>query len=387
MKTLRFFALALGGLALGASFFGCNDELLIPAPLGGVGGSAGSTTASTTTSGSGGVGGGVSDPLRATVSGDITWTVTFDADAKLAGATDCTYTRHYEGVEDRSAPWLCPTCEVIFRADVQMTDGLDDCYAQVIGGPGMTSPLEWIGYGNGGFWRSSGFPMTEQGSAQINGPDVTTANSVADLDAPVGGKLGFEVTGQLTLADELGDPLNGFMPPDSYACGWPKSNPPAYDGNYQIVVGDTVPDGLFKDACDEVVRLHDLQGAYLLIDMSAMDCPPCQAMASQEEAFVASMAMQGVDVHVVTLLAPSLADTVGLTTTAMLDNWINSYGLSSPVLADRAWGLSMFVPLFGDMTAYPSWVLVDPELIVVSTGEGFGSYAEHETAILAHANP
>jgi hypothetical protein len=386
MNILRVFALALVGFAVGASFVGCNDELLAPAPFqDGDGGSVASTTSAS--GGSAGVGGGVSDPSRATMSGDITWAVTFDDDAKLAGATDCVYTRHYEGVEDRSEPWLCPQCEVIYRADVEMTVGLDDCYSQVIGGPGVTSPIEWIGYGNGTFWRSTGFPMTEQGTAQINGADVATANNVQDLDAPLGGKLGFEVTGALVVGEELGDPLNGFHAADNYACGWPKSNLPAYDGDYQIVVGETVPDGLFMDACEEVVRLHDFQGAYLLVDMSAIDCPPCNSMADQEEAFVDSMATQGIDVHVITLLAPSLADTVGLTTTAMLNSWVTSHGLSSPVLADRAWGLSMFIPLFGDTTAYPSWVLVAPDLKVISTGEGFGGYAEHEAAILAHANP
>ena len=33
MNILRVIALALGGLAVGASFVGCNDELLAPAPL------------------------------------------------------------------------------------------------------------------------------------------------------------------------------------------------------------------------------------------------------------------------------------------------------------------------------------------------------------------
>src|SRR5262245_46892447 len=73
------------------------------------------------TTGVGGSGGSAPAPERATISGDATWQVTFDDAAKAVGATDCSYTRHYEGVEDRSAPWLCPACEVIFHADVQMT--------------------------------------------------------------------------------------------------------------------------------------------------------------------------------------------------------------------------------------------------------------------------
>ena len=85
----------------------------------GVPGSSAASGGGTTSTGAGG-GGMAPVPTRATVSGEITWTVTFDETAKAAGATDCTYTRQYQGVEDRSAPWLCPACEVMFRADVQI---------------------------------------------------------------------------------------------------------------------------------------------------------------------------------------------------------------------------------------------------------------------------
>jgi hypothetical protein len=46
----------------------------------------------------------------------------------------------------------------------------------------------------------------------------------------------------------------------------------------------------------------------------------------------------------------------------------------------------MFIPLFGDQVGYPSWVLVDPNLAVMDSGNGFGGYAEIEAAIVADAN-
>lgn len=318
-----------------------------------------------------------------TVTGDLTWTVTFDDVAKAAGATDCTYTRHYEGIEDGSAAWLCPSCEVMFRADVTMTAGQADCFTQVAtGAPGT---FEWVGYGGGVWWRGIGGPMSDQGTAVVDEVGITTANTVIDLEAPVGGTMAFDVAGALTFGETIGDPMNGFYPPDVYACGWPKADPPPYTGDYLVTVGQTIPDGLFKDACDETVRLHDLKGAYLVIDMAAIDCPPCQAMANEEEAFVASMAAEGIDVRVVTMLAPSLTDTLGLTTTGMLQSWTDNFALTSPVLADRGWGLSMFIPLFGEGTAYPSWALVDPDLTVINTGVGYADFSEHEAAILADA--
>jgi hypothetical protein len=348
-------------------------------------GAGGGTTSSiaTTSTGTGGEG-GTGDPTMSTletIAGDVTWTVTFDATATAAGATDCTYTRHYEGVEDASAPWLCPSCEKLFRADVTMPSGQADCFSQV----SSTAPdaHEWIGYANGTWFRSAGITATPQGTATIDGTHVATTNTVPDLMAPAGGTMSFGVAGQLTLATTIGDPMNGFRPPAMYACGWPKSSAPAYTGDYTVVAGQTVPDGLFKDACGETVRLHDLSGAYLLVDMAAVNCGPCQNMASQEEAFVADMAAQGITVRVVTLLAPSLEKPLDPTAKGTLKAWISNFDLTSPVLGDRGWGLSMFLAAVGDSAGYPSWVLVDPNLKVMNFGTGFGTFDEHKTAILA----
>jgi AhpC/TSA family len=376
--------LACSALWIVAACGGSDPPAGGPAPGAGGGGTTGGGAMNS--GGSGGQGGMTPLPeTRATVSGDVTWNVQFDAEAIAAGATNCAYTRHYEGVQDESAKWLCPSCEVMFRATVEMTQGLQDCYSQISSDP---PEVEWIGWGPGGvYYRGVGAGMTEQGTAMMAGADVTVANSVAaDLPAPNGGLFGFGITGALVVDEEDGDPLHGFEPANSYDCGWPTSNAPEYTGDYKIVVGETVPDGLFLDACDEVVRLHDFEGDYLLIDMSAIDCPPCQQMASGEEAFVGSLALEGVDVHVITLLAPSLADPLGETTNSMLNNWVNTYGLQSPVLADRGWGLTMFLDAIGEGLGYPSWVLVAPDLTVVEFGSGFGGWAAHEASILAHAN-
>ena len=368
-------------LALVAMLGGCGDDdrnVNAPTTTSNVGGSG--------ASGAGGDGsGGTTGPAgnMQTVAGDITWTVTFDATARNAGSTDCTYTRHYQGVQDDSAPWLCPACEVMFRADVEMTAGEDDCFSQV--SEFQPAPVEWLGWSNGALWRGAGGPMSEQGTVVVDGGSIATANAVADLDTMNGGKLAFDVAGQLSLEAIDGDPMHGFHPPSSYACGWPKADPPNYTGDYLLQVGATLPDGLFKDACDETVRLHDLaDDSYLLVDMSAYDCPPCQQMAAGEQDFIASMADQGIAVEVVTLMAPSLAKPLDETPTATLVAWADAYGLTAPVLGDRAWGLSMFLPALGDGLGYPSWVLVAPDLTVISFGSGFSGFAAHEAALLNH---
>jgi hypothetical protein len=391
VTTPRPLAAATGVLlAAAAVFTACGGENTNAA--------SSSTSSSGSPSGAGGTGGGSASggaggvdvpppPMRKKISGDLTWQVTFDDAAKTAGATDCSYARHYEGFEDRSAPWLCPTCTITFLVDAQVSTGLADCFSQV----STTSPakVEWLGYdADGKFLRGLGAAMTEQGTATQTATGFDMANMVPDLDATVGGKMSFSVSGQLAVGDDLGDALNGFTPPATYACGWPKADAPAYAGDYVLAKGATVPDGIFKDKCDEPVRLHELAGAYLFVEMSARDCGPCQQMATGEEQFIADLKAKGIDVRVVTLLCPSLSDTAGDTTKAMLAAWTKTFKLASPVLADRGWGLSVLAPAIGEtMVGYPSWALVDPQLKVLDFGSGFGTWTEIETAILADAMP
>jgi peroxiredoxin len=344
------------------------------------------STATSTAQGTGGAGGMEMPPpqMRKTLTGDITWKVTFDAAAQMAGATDCSYTRHYVAKEDTSAPWLCPDCETAYLADVTMTAGATDCFPQVSDTP--PAKTEWIGYGAGKFYRAPGGPLNEQGTANVGAATVTMVNTVPASAAPKGGMLSFDVAGMFTLASEVGDPLNGWEPPATYACGWPKANPPPYTGDYSLKVGGMLPDGVFHDSCGEAVRLHDFKGTYLVVDMSAIDCPPCNTMAGAEEKFIADMAAKNITVNMITLMAPSLSNTTGVTTKKQIDAWIKKYKLTTPILSDRSWGLSTFgVAIPADQLGYPSLAIVDPDLNVLSFESGFGDFAAIEAAITADA--
>lgn len=369
------------------SSLGCSDDGRDAPPTGGGGTGAVGGGGTTPVGGSGGSGGTVDPPEteRQTLTGEATWTVTFDADAQTAGATDCSYTRSYQGVQDESRPWLCPACDTSIRATVAMTAGEQDCFSQVSADPPV--PDEWVGWGGGVFWRGRGANMTDQGTATVTADTVQWSNLVEDLEATVigAGTMQFDVAGQFTLAIEEGDPMHGWAAASSYSCGWPKAGPPAYQGDYTLQIGTPLPDGLFKDSCDEIVRLHDFQGTYLLVNLSAINCPSCQGMADQEEAFIANMAGQGIDVTVVTLLVPLIEDALGEVTATQLNAWMTNHGLSSPVLADRAWGISMFLPLQVDHISFPSWVLARPDLTVFHIEEGFTSFASIESIIQADA--
>jgi hypothetical protein len=302
------------------------------------------------------------------VDGAVSWSVSFDD-----GRASCDYTRSYSGIEDRSQPWLCPECEVVYKVDVSMSN--QDCYDQ-IGGGSAPNPTEWLGYG-GGVWYRGGaenYLLSEQGTVGVQDGVLTPENTTDWTELDGGGSFKLEVTGALTESVATGDPMHGFTAPASYACGWPKADPAPYTGDHRLLVGATVPDGFFNDTCGEPVRLHDFAGDYLVIDISAVDCPPCQDMAAQEPAFVATMDAAGLPTHVITLLAPSLSDVLSTSSSSVLSDWENTFDLHAPVLADRGWGYWVAGDALGEAFAYPTWIVVGPDLTVLQMGTGFGGW-------------
>lgn len=314
---------------------------------------------------------------RVSFVGDVTWSATFDEEARAAGARDCTYTRHYEASEDRTAPWLCPRCDLQVSARVTVDPADLDCYASVTG----TTPqaAERLGISGDQLHRGTyAFaPMSAFGA--LDG-ELNVEGHAAQLVAPTG-TVTVTARGGFQEGKEHGDPWQGLLPPDGdYACGWPRSDREPWEGPWKVRIGKPVPDGWFGDTCEEGVRLHDLLGEWMVIDVSALDCAPCQAMAEGEKAFVEDLRASGVEVRVVTLLAPSLATALDPTPTELLEQWTATFDLEGPVLGDRGWGYTMGSAAFADM-AYPSWFLVAPDGEVVDAGQGFGDWDVVQRAI------
>ncbi len=99
--------------------------------------------------------------------------------------------------------------------------------------------------------------MSDESTATVDSDTVTISNLVPDQEFTAGGTFQFDVSGQLTIGEEDGDPLHGFRPPETYACGWPKSEAPQYAGDYALTAGQPLPDGVFFDTCDDQLRLHE----------------------------------------------------------------------------------------------------------------------------------
>lgn len=313
-----------------------------------------------------------------TLDGALTW------EARFEDGTRCTYTRTYRGVEDRSAPWLCPGCDIVWRADLVDFEG-GDCLARV--SDRDPAPVEWLGMGPDGWYRSTlaHSQLTLQGTVERDNAQLRVSHAGSSSELATGASVALEIVGELDLDRDLGDPLHGWSTPAVYTCGWPSSHLPSYEGPWTVTVGEMLPDGWFRDRCDQPVRLHDFAGRYLVIDISASDCGPCQVMAATERDFLAKMRTTGLPVEVVTLIVPSLSAILDPAPIRLLEQWSDHFDIRSPVLGDRGWGLFVAGPAASRDFGYPTSVIVGPTLEVLDVSVGFGSWDYHEKQILQHA--
>lgn len=266
--------------------------------------------------------------------------------------------------------WLCPDCTELFQVESTL-DGLG-CYQQI--SDGDPSGREWLGFDGDRFLRASfaNFALSDQGTATAG--EARTIRNRADPVALDVGSFALEVDGKLERGRGRGDPMWGFEPPKDYACGWHREDPRPYGGPWVLETGEILPDGWFRDRCDEPVRLHDQLGRWLVIEVGAMNCGPCQVAAQGEEAFVDQMAADGLDVAVVTLMSPSLSGVLDPAPLSDLREWTDTFDLSMPVLEDRGWGYWLGSAAIGEGFGYPLMVLVEPGGHVVQLQTGFSTW-------------
>lgn len=332
--------------------------------------------------------GGRDEPGVERVTGELTWTLGIEGD----DVEGCSYTRRYEGLTDVSAPWLCPDCSSTWRVEVDVDRDGRDCYERLFG----RSPdaIEWLGWDGAEARRGPrNYRLSSLGAATWDEEDHL---AVAHEEVFSGAELlirgvGPEASITMTVEGELarsagsGDAWHGFEPPEIYTCGWPRSDEPPYEGDQALAIGATLPDGFFVDGCGEPVRLHHLAGRYLVLDVSAVDCPPCQIMAEEAGGFHEAMAGAGIEAMTVTLLAPSLAAVLDPTPRRTLNDWSDTFGLRDPVLSDRGWGLWVAGEFVGDSFGYPTWIVAAPDLTVLAVGNGYGGWGPIAEVVLDDA--
>lgn len=321
------------------------------------------------------------------LSGSVTWTLEFDEDAEATGAFDCSYTREVtaEGVLDQE--YVCPECTHI-AVGTGVLDALD-CIEQISSVTDLENTEVW-GFSDTTFYRTSReqYPLSElaEVSGVAEGTDIALSWE-SEYELTDGGNMVLTATGSFSYETSVvrDDPWPERT--EDYACGWPRQ-PIEGERSYPLTEGEVVPNVMLEDQCGEDVALWDLAGRWIVLDSTQSDCGPCQSMARGAEDFVADMEAQGYDVMVVSLLGNGLADPFGTPDEETHQEWVEAFELTDPVLADRGYAYALFpeyLETLGEDFGYPAWVVIDPEMQLVTGNVGFSSWSTVEDLIIAAA--
>jgi hypothetical protein len=322
----------------------------------------------------------------ATATGTLTETLVVKA-TSTTPSTTCSFTLDLAGVEDASAPWLCPDCQIFYRAPMNITSGADCLSTFFANGAPPDYFFGWTA--NGTFHSSTGYAYAslELGKATTSASMVTVSLSLDNAQISVSG------SGSFKLDKKAGDKLNGWIPAAKYSCGWPKTNPAAFSGKYNAMTGDQMPDGVLADQCGDNVRLQDLLGRYLVLAMNQTKtgCGPCDQAVAGQPKFEDDMKALGIDALVVSFLAPAYTDAELTVGKLDLTTWLGAHPNKGVALADRGYGGSVLGPwgANGDLTkiGYPSFGVVAPDGTMIGAIVGFdmSTWDSLESEIKMHA--
>jgi thiol-disulfide isomerase/thioredoxin len=342
------------------------------------------------------------DPHPAnTLTGTITWTLDFDATAEAAGFYDCSYTRQYEGmIEDPRHPWLCPDCDRLYTGSGSVTEGYP-CFQQIDDDPETkvehfalsSADDSWV------FWRSGTQNVSLRPLSDFGGEDFDLDHwPVAweeDVELDAGGTFHLAAAGKLWPGFDEDLVVETPMAPRTqpYACGdWPLCDRGWRWGPWDLATGEPFSTLELGDACGEEVAVYDFEGRWLVIDASAPDCGPCQAMAADMEAWLSGMEARGYYVASITLMAESLSAINMPAAAEDLAAWAEAFGLRGPVLGDEGFAYATFPEYQGRESGmgFPTTVVVDPEMRVVGVVGGYAAdvgFAEIEALITGGRAP
>jgi thiol-disulfide isomerase/thioredoxin len=318
--------------------------------------------------------------LAREISGSVTWSLDFDSALEALGYQDCQYTRVYTGTERIDQQYLCPDCTFLAPAEADMVEGYSDCYLQIDDAEQLRTEMLGLGPASDGsgelaFYRRSGENLApgELGPATLEGEQLLVSWS-DEVVLETGESYLLEASGELSLVEGtelLKDPEDPRTEP--YACGW-ALNDPGGDVAYLVEDGAVFPTARFEDQCGERPALRDFRGYYLVVDVSATNCGPCQQMAERAEAFKHKLKADCIPVEMVTLLAESLSTINIPASLETRQDWAATYGLNSPILGDEGFGYALLPEYMGydGGMSYPTTVVLDPEGKLLGGFGGFG---------------
>jgi hypothetical protein len=337
------------------------------------------------------------------ITGEITWSLEFDAVAQAAGFDDCQYHRSYGGVQFIDQPYLCPGCTRQFAGEAEMTSGYDTCYQPVFGGDQVRTEywgLAWpaVDGGDAAFFRGASENLSIRELTVADGVSMdqpfelawTSEYALTDLGVQADGSVTLSAAGTATVSEQPGvllvDPYE--LRTEPYECGWPLGNPGDLQTDFVLAEDAIFPTAALEDECGERVNLWDFYGSYLVLDSTQPDCGYCLVMADEAPAFLDDMADAGIAVEFVSLLGEGLSNVVGEPTQAAFEDYIEDHGHGGPLVKDRGFGYAMFKPWWDEMgedLGYPTWAVVRPDMTLLTVGKGFQSWDEIEVLILEDA--
>lgn len=319
----------------------------------------------------------------------VTWSLDFDAGAEAAGWEDCSYTRVYSGIQRVDIEHICPHCTVIAEGDATMIEGFTDCYEPLFGGD-QTRTETWGVAGTDIFRRgASQLPLSEDPLATLteSSGDGTAVPISWESEYGVNDDAGDEVgrfilaaSGAIAWSEDSTIQLEEPFGPRAaaYACGWECNDPGDLTGAYPLTPGGVLPNFRMRDQCGDMLDIHDLYGSYIVIDSAQSDCGPCLQMADEAEAFKATMTEAGIPIRLVPVLGNGLSEVYLTPSEATQAEWVERFEPEDPVLADRGWGYAALGRYLSDHEgtdiAWPAWIVIGPDMTVITGAVGFGSW-------------
>ena len=121
-----------------------------------------------------------------------------------------------------------------------------------------------------------------------------------------------------------------------------------------------LPDGLMRDACGDLVPMHDFFGSYLLVEFGALACAPCELFSDLAPEMLEDLRGEGIDVNFISVYSTWSLDgyPVGR---PELDAYTQSRGLTFPMMLDSTGWLGAVAADSGFGGSIPVFFLLRPD--------------------------
>ena len=305
----------------------------------------------------GGCNGEPPEGTRRTMDGTFTYSID-------AYGESCELTRTLHATERPAYPWTCAFCDGLYDTTYVMEDDLTDCTDDDYVAFSFDGTPDLLVLGPD-YWDLLGVffvPETYRASEMMAAEpgSVLDGEQVEIRTAFQSDMITENASFEGLRSSDIGpiEPLEQQSKRDS--CGWGRSETPAYTGSYAATTGEVFPDGLVRDACGDLVRMHDFFGSYLLVEWGSLGCAPCEKFAEASAGLLQELQDDGIDVAFLSVYA--VGDLSGTPVSRdELDTFIDASGATHPFMMDDVGWMSAVVEQSGYGGLVPVTFLLRPD--------------------------